>query len=59
MVLLCSQRLMSGRVVSGPSYRVRAKLAIEGLVVADGDNIETANSFYIRNSHKSIELYTQ
>ncbi|KAG1693329.1 FYVE, RhoGEF and PH domain-containing protein 4 [Nymphon striatum] len=58
MVLLCSQRLMSGRVVSGPCYRVRAKLGIDGLVVADGDNIETANSFYIRNSHKSIELYT-
>ncbi|KAG1656658.1 FYVE, RhoGEF and PH domain-containing protein 4 [Nymphon striatum] len=58
MVLLCSQRLISGRVVSGPCYRVRTKLGIDGLVVADGDNIETANSFYIRNSHTSIELYT-
>lgn len=56
LVLLCSQRLMSNRVVSGPCYRVRARLELDGLLVQDGDNLETPNSFYIKNTGRSIEL---
>ncbi|XP_022240756.1 FYVE, RhoGEF and PH domain-containing protein 1-like isoform X2 [Limulus polyphemus] len=58
-LLLCSQRLISNRVVSGPCFRVRAKLGVEGLVIEEGDNLETANTFYIRSTGRSIELYTQ
>ncbi|CAN7946166.1 unnamed protein product, partial [Ixodes hexagonus] len=56
LVLLCSQRLMSNRVVSGPCYRVRARLELDGLLVQDGDNLETPNSFYVKNTGRSIEL---
>lgn len=31
---------------------------VENLEVAEGDNLETANTFYIRDEHKSVELYT-
>lgn len=58
LILLCSQRLISQRVVSGPLYRVRARLEMDGLIVEEGDNLETPNSFYIRNTGRSIELCT-
>lgn len=39
-------------------YRLRAKFLIENLDVIEGDNLETANTFYLRDSNKSVELYT-
>ncbi|XP_069947975.1 uncharacterized protein [Cherax quadricarinatus] len=59
LLLLCSPRLMGGRVMSGPQYRLRAKYHVENLIVQEGDNLETANTFYIKDSNKSVELYTQ
>lgn len=53
LLLLCSMRL-----IPGPLYRLRAKFLIENLNVIEGDNLETANSFYIRDADKSVELYT-
>ncbi|XP_017884010.1 FYVE, RhoGEF and PH domain-containing protein 4-like [Ceratina calcarata] len=53
LLLLCSIRL-----IPGPLYRLRAKFLIENLNVIEGDNLETANSFYIRDAYKSVELYT-
>lgn len=31
---------------------------VENLQVLEGDNLETANTFYIRDEEKSVELYT-
>lgn len=31
---------------------------VENLQVMEGDNLETANTFYIRDEDKSVELYT-
>lgn len=59
LVLLCSSRLISNRVISGPAYRLRAKLRVDTLQVLEGDNLETANTFYIRDTNKNFELYTQ
>ncbi|XP_017796436.1 PREDICTED: FYVE, RhoGEF and PH domain-containing protein 4-like [Habropoda laboriosa] len=53
LLLLCSIRL-----IPGPLYRLRAKFLIENLQVFEGDNLETANTFYIRDEDKSVELYT-
>ncbi|KAL2731592.1 hypothetical protein V1477_015415 [Vespula maculifrons] len=53
LLLLCSLRL-----IPGPPYRLRAKFLIEDLQVIEGDNLETANTFYIRDENKSVELYT-
>ncbi|XP_031788464.1 FYVE, RhoGEF and PH domain-containing protein 1 [Nasonia vitripennis] len=53
ILLLCSLRL-----IPGPLYRLRAKFAIESLQVIEGDNLETANTFYLRGRNKSVELYT-
>lgn len=53
ILLLCSIRL-----IPGPLYRLRAKFFIEHLEVVEGDNLETANTFYLRYGNKSIELYT-
>ncbi|XP_057342226.1 FYVE, RhoGEF and PH domain-containing protein 4-like isoform X2 [Microplitis mediator] len=53
ILLLCSIRL-----IPGPLYRLRAKFLIENLDVIEGDNLETANTFYLRDSIKSVELYT-
>lgn len=39
-------------------YRLRAKFLVENLQVVEGDNLETANTFYIRDENKSVELYT-
>ncbi|ROT81059.1 FYVE, RhoGEF and PH domain-containing protein 4 [Penaeus vannamei] len=59
LLLLCSPRLMGSRVMSGPQYRLRARYNVENLQVHEGDNLETANTFYIRDNNKSVELYTQ
>ncbi|OAD56479.1 FYVE, RhoGEF and PH domain-containing protein 4 [Eufriesea mexicana] len=53
LLLLCSIRL-----IPGPLYRLRAKFLIENLQVIEGDNLETANTFYIRDEDKNVELYT-
>ncbi|XP_076237751.1 FYVE, RhoGEF and PH domain-containing protein 4 [Calliopsis andreniformis] len=53
LLLLCSIRL-----IPGPLYRLRAKFMVENLHVMEGDNLETANTFYIRDEEKSVELYT-
>lgn len=53
VLLLCSMRL-----IPGPLYRLRAKFMVENLQVVEGDNLETANTFYVRDEHKSVELYT-
>lgn len=53
LLLLCSIRL-----IPGPLYRLRAKFLIENLQIIEGDNLETANTFYIRDEDKSVELYT-
>jgi hypothetical protein len=31
---------------------------MESLQVIEGDNLETANTFYLRDENKSVELYT-
>lgn len=31
---------------------------VENLEVIEGDNLETANTFYLRDANKSVELYT-
>lgn len=59
LLLLCTPRLIGGRVISGPQYRLRARYKVENLEVLEGDNLETANTFYIRDSNKTVELYTQ
>lgn len=53
ILLLCSLRL-----IPGPMYRLRAKFLVENLQVIEGDNLETANTFYIRDDNKNVELYT-
>ncbi|XP_043489825.1 FYVE, RhoGEF and PH domain-containing protein 4-like [Polistes fuscatus] len=53
LLLLCSLRL-----IPGPPYRLRAKFLVEDLQVVEGDNLETANTFYIRYENKNVELYT-
>ncbi|XP_076303493.1 FYVE, RhoGEF and PH domain-containing protein 4 [Lasioglossum baleicum] len=53
LLLLCSIRL-----IPGPLYRLRAKFMVENLEVIEGDNLETAHTFYIRDEEKSFELYT-
>lgn len=53
LLLLCSIRL-----IPGPLYRLRAQFMVENLQVLEGDNLETANTFYIRDEEKSVELYT-
>lgn len=45
-------------MIHGPQYRLRAKFCIEELQVREGDNLEIANTFYIRDKNKSVELYT-
>ncbi|KAK3929895.1 FYVE, RhoGEF and PH domain-containing protein 4 [Frankliniella fusca] len=59
VLLLCSPRLISNRVISGPTYRLRVKFDVESLQVLEGDNIETENTFYVRDHNKTVELYTQ
>ncbi|XP_011496686.1 PREDICTED: FYVE, RhoGEF and PH domain-containing protein 1-like [Ceratosolen solmsi marchali] len=48
ILLLCSLRL-----IPGPLYRLRARFSMENLQVIEGDNLETANTFYLRDENKS------
>lgn len=59
LLLLCSGRLIANRVISGPAFRLRAKIEVDTLQILEGDNPVTPNSFYVRDNHKSVELYTQ
>ena len=61
LLLLCSARLITNRVISGggPAYRLRAKFEVDNMQILEGDNLVTANTFYIRDGQKSVELYTQ
>ncbi|XP_046407118.1 FYVE, RhoGEF and PH domain-containing protein 4-like [Ischnura elegans] len=59
ILFLCSPKLLTNRVISGPMYRLRAKFNVDNIQVLEGDNLETANTFYIRDTHKNVELYTQ
>jgi len=38
---------------------LRATFWLGDVQILEGDNLETANTFYIRDSHKNVELYTQ
>ena len=40
-------------------YRMRAVFNIAHLEVLEGDNLETANTFYLRQGNKTVELYTR
>jgi len=57
LLLLCSQR--KSMISSGAQqYNLRAKFHVENLQVLEGDNLVTANTFYLRDDSKSVELYT-
>ncbi|KAL3198138.1 hypothetical protein MRX96_014480 [Rhipicephalus microplus] len=56
MVLVCSVVGSGARLIGAGGYRVRAKLDLDGLLLQDGDNLETPNSFHLRNAGRSIEL---
>ncbi|KAI9564736.1 hypothetical protein GHT06_008477 [Daphnia sinensis] len=61
LLLLCSPRLIPNRVIGGaglPPYRVRARFTVSNVEVLEGDNLETANTFYLREGAKTVELYT-
>ncbi|XP_069692894.1 FYVE, RhoGEF and PH domain-containing protein 2-like [Periplaneta americana] len=57
LLLLCSPRLLPAGISA--AFRLRAKFLVEAMHVLEGDNLETANTFYIRDNHKNVELYTQ
>lgn len=57
LLLLCSSRLLPAGISA--AYRLRVKFWLEDIQILEGDNLETANTFYIRDSHKNVELYTQ
>ncbi len=61
LLLLCSARLITNRVISGgnATFKLRAKFDVDNMQVLEGDNLVTANTFYLRDDHKSVELYTQ
>ena len=59
ILLLCSSGLLPNRVGIAAAYRLRAKFLVENIQVLEGDNLETANTFYIRDNTKNVELYTQ
>ncbi|CAG7719893.1 unnamed protein product [Allacma fusca] len=59
MVLLCSIRPMANRMISSAPYQLRAKLDVAEMTVNEGDDLEVANTFYIQDQQKRIELYTQ
>ena len=45
-------------MISGPQFSLRAKFEVDNLQVLEGDNLVTANTFYVRDDTKSVELYT-
>ena len=55
LLLLCSPRKS---MISGPQFSLRAKFEVDNLQVLEGDNLVTANTFYVRDDQKSVELYT-
>lgn len=55
LLLLCSPRKS---MISGPQFSLRAKFDVDNLQVLEGDNLVTANTFYVRDDTKSVELYT-
>ncbi|XP_075218601.1 FYVE, RhoGEF and PH domain-containing protein 2-like [Lycorma delicatula] len=59
ILLLCSSRAIANRVISGPPYRLRANFHVDTMQVLEGDNLETANTFYVRDNKKNVEFYTQ
>lgn len=57
-ILLCSIRPMANRMISNAPYQLRARLDVSSVTVAEGDDLEVVNTFYVEDSHKKIELYT-
>ena len=55
LLLLCSPRKS---MISGPQFGLRARFEVDNMQVLEGDNLVTANTFYVRDDHKSVELYT-
>jgi len=55
LLLLCSPRKS---MMAGPQFGLRARFEVDNMQVLEGDNLVTANTFYIRDEHKSVELYT-
>ena len=45
-------------MISGPQFGLRARFEVDNMQVLEGDNLVTANTFYVRDDHKSVELYT-
>lgn len=39
--------------------KVKAVLEVDGMVVEEGDNLETPNTFYIKAKQKTVELHTE
>lgn len=46
------------KMISIAPYQLRAKLDIAKVTVAEGDDLEVENTFYVEDSSKKIELYT-
>ena len=59
LLLLCSPRLTRAIGVGLTPYRLRALFNIGQLQVLEGDNLETANTFYLCQGAKTVELYTR
>lgn len=57
LLLLCSSRLLPAGISA--AYRLRAKFWLEDTQILEGDDLLTENTFYLRDSHKNVELYTQ
>ena len=59
----CTLKMLSILFYDNPfdtfiAHRVRARFSIAQVEVLEGDNLETANTFYLRQSDKTVELYT-
>jgi len=50
---------MANRIISSAPYQLRAKLEVASITVAEGDDLEVMNCFYIKDNSKKIELYTE
>lgn len=50
---------MANRMISSAPYQLRAKLDVASITVAEGDDLEVVNTFYVEDNNKKIELYTQ
>ena len=40
-------------------YRVRYNLSIDGMLVEEGDNLETPNTFFVKHRKKIVELHCE